>query len=569
MGQQAHPRLGTAEAGAGASGVWEPLWQAEDAQQVLEQLIARMRDTLSNGLVTCMWVDEEKRILTPGPGCEALPPAYRRVIMQLPFGRGACGLAVQERRLVVVEDTHADPLWAPFRRWTDVLGVRAVWSVPIGFSDRIYATYAMYMPHPGRPAGEQVRWIRALADHAGAALAAVQLRRRERQLAALNEALRDAQRMARIGTWEADVVGGISRWTAETAAIFGLPPVDSEVSHAFLFDRIHPADRESVRAALRALSEQGIPLDLEYRIIRLDGEQRLLHTVCRPRVAPDGRLYYRGTLQDITDRRRLETQARLAETLASIGRVATSLADEIFNPLTTVRGFLQMWRDGHPPSGDALQLLLDELDNIESSVGRILELTAPVSSEEEPVPVADWVSDALAAVEPLAKELGVRLVLDRCMPCLATQAGHSVHILGDRRRLHLALMHVLRNAVEASSPGAEVWVRCSPARLGPRAAWCVTVQDAGVGMPPQVLERVGETPMTTKPQRAGIGLAAARNILTQHGGSLNVVSAPQVGTTVTLTMPLMQSAVPSCHRVHEPQGGRLDLPEGQNIPSAE
>ena len=126
------------------------------------------------------------------------------------------------------------------------------------------------------------------------------------------ERLENAQRLARIGSWELDLQSGELTGSAEFHDLLGLPPEDTEkaIPHARVLERIPPDEREDLERALRLSLSEGADLHLDHRITRT-GEERILHTQARVMEADSGggrRL--EGTVQDVTDRRRTEEQIR-------------------------------------------------------------------------------------------------------------------------------------------------------------------------------------------------------------------------------------------------------------------
>ena len=128
----------------------------------------------------------------------------------------------------------------------------------------------------------------------------------------------------------------------------------------------------------------------------------------------------------------------------------------------------------------------------------------------------------LAAVQRRADAAGV--TLERRGEASATV---------DARRLSEALVHLVANAIEATpAPGR---VRVEVRETGDRVE--IAVRDTGVGIPPNVLARIGEPFFTTRAQGTGLGVVLARSILTQHGGSLGFESTPDCGTTALASLP--------------------------------
>ena len=136
-----------------------------------------------------------------------------------------------------------------------------------------------------------------------ASAAAAELRRSR-------ERLRNAQRLARMGSWHYDSATQELEVSEELYAIYGLPEGESVDLRAFI-ERIHPSDRPAVRAAVRACLEDGTPMHVDHRVVLGDGTERVLQTQAQLAVdAEGGPAGVEGTALDVTDRRRVEEQIR-------------------------------------------------------------------------------------------------------------------------------------------------------------------------------------------------------------------------------------------------------------------
>ena len=140
---------------------------------------------------------------------------------------------------------------------------------------------------------------RRLADALTSLLIVRRLRESERRL-------EEAQRLAHVGYWERDVETGASVWSDETYRVFGLVPQERNVPLAELFELVHPEDRPLFVAATTAL-RGGRPYELEYRVLRPNGDVRFVHAQGDLRADDSGRARRMfGTVQDVTDRKRAE-----------------------------------------------------------------------------------------------------------------------------------------------------------------------------------------------------------------------------------------------------------------------
>jgi diguanylate cyclase (GGDEF)-like protein/PAS domain S-box-containing protein len=127
------------------------------------------------------------------------------------------------------------------------------------------------------------------------------------------ENLAESQRIARLGSWEWDIVRGELRWSDELYRIFGLPPEGFSATYAAFFQVVHPDDRARVEQAVDAALTGAKPYDIEHRIVRPDGSERMLRERGEVKFGAGGRpARMLGTAQDITEQKRAELRLRQA-----------------------------------------------------------------------------------------------------------------------------------------------------------------------------------------------------------------------------------------------------------------
>ncbi|HEV2694976.1 MAG TPA: PAS domain S-box protein [Verrucomicrobiae bacterium] len=241
----------------------------------------------------------------------SLPSEYMAAIDGVTIGPdvGSCGTAAYLKEAVIVEDIATDPRWKNYRTTALPHGLRACWSTPIFDPQQcVVGTFAMYYRHNALPEPEHLRLIE-IATH----IAAIAICRDHSQ-AALRESeakLNEAQRIANIGYWERDLMADLFTWSEGTARIFGLQPQNCTLSGVQLQEMIHPADRQLRSKAMAEALDGGPRYDLEFRIIRPDGEIRFVHG--RYEIGYDAagqpvRMF--GTVQDITELKQAEDSLR-------------------------------------------------------------------------------------------------------------------------------------------------------------------------------------------------------------------------------------------------------------------
>ena len=189
---------------------------------------------------------------------------------------------------------------------------------------------------------------RRLADALTSLLIVRRLRESERRL-------EEAQRLAHVGYWERDVETGLAVWSDETYRIFGLAPHERGVPVADLYELVHPEDRPLFVAATQALRD-GQPYELEYRVLRPNGDVRFVHARGDLRADDSGRARRMfGTVQDITDRKRAEyLAAQVFE--SSPDRVAIIGRDYRFRQVNPV--FERFWK---VPAARALSMTVADI----------------------------------------------------------------------------------------------------------------------------------------------------------------------------------------------------------------
>ena len=250
--------------------------------------------------------------------------------------------------------------------------------------------------------------------------------------------------------------------------------------------------------------------------------------------------YLRTLMSDVASARsalkRSRQRAHNAEKLASVGKLAASVAHEIRNPLVAVKLWITTIQKKRPTDADLcrdLTVISDEVTRLDGIVRDFLEFSRPQALNLEPLQLGPLLDETLELVGPRFKE--GRITLTRNYQAALPPA------LVDWRQLKQTLINLLNNAAEAMPDGGEISVLASTdTDYGQHPMVVVRVQDTGPGMPEEVQRRLFEPFFTTKESGTGLGLCIAAGILSRHGGRLVLESSNGQGTTFAAWIPAAQ-----------------------------
>jgi two-component system, NtrC family, sensor histidine kinase HydH len=221
-------------------------------------------------------------------------------------------------------------------------------------------------------------------------------------------------------------------------------------------------------------------------------------------------------------------RAERAERMAALGRLAAGLAHEVRNPLGSIAGSIELLRTTPALSAEDRQLC----DIISSEASRLNDLVTDMMDLSRPrKPDFAWVDVAQVAREvvELASKSG-RAVSD---VIVAYEGPASVQVLADGAQLRQLIWNLVRNGVQASSPGKSVRVVLTGENGGPPV---LSVIDQGVGIDESARERLFDAFFTTRSHGSGVGLAVVKRIADEHGFAIEVMSGQGRGATFRVTL---------------------------------
>ncbi len=241
----------------------------------------------------------------------------------------------------------------------------------------------------------------------------------------------------------------------------------------------------------------------------------------------DGETMFTGILHDLTARVQLESRLREQAALTRLGEMAAVVAHEVRNPLTGIRGAVQIIGSRLPAGSrdaEVVKEIVSRVDALNALMTDLLLFARPPQprlAAVDPVAILATVI-SLARQDPGARD--VDIVID----------GAAPPVLADAELLKLILQNLLLNAVHAMQGRGRIRVT-----VGTQGEMCrMAVADSGPGIPPDVRTKLFTPFFTTKSRGTGLGLSTARRFLEAQGGSIEIECPPGGGTTVVVHLPL-------------------------------
>jgi PAS domain S-box-containing protein len=362
--------------------------------------------------------------------------------------------------------------------------------------------------------------------------------------------LKEAQNVASIGSWEFNVKAEALEWSDELFKIYGLS-TDRELRLEDAIDNIHPDDlKMAVETFGKAINER-LPYEMDYRIIRKDGEERYIHSIGKIKTSDNNDLLsVYGTEQDITERKRdekekekLKAQLHQAQKMESIGNLAGGIAHDFNNILSSIIGFTELALD-ETEKGTTIE---DSLQEVYTAGKRAKDLVRQIlafarQSDEQRAPIRP----SKIALEVLSF---IRSTIPATIEIRQNIESESL-INGNATQVHQVLMNLCTNAAHAMEDSGgilettirDIFVDNEKTAIGMRQGDYaeIKVSDTGVGIPSDIIDSIFEPYFTTKDpgEGTGMGLAMVQGVIESYGGKITVDSQIGKGTTFTIYLPI-------------------------------
>lgn len=293
---------------------------------------------------------------------------------------------------------------------------------------------------------------------------------------------------------------------------------------------VHPEDLVLVQSqySMQYENEQESTL-YSFRFRHKDGHYVWMETmISLIRDSPDGSVSGLFCVsRDISERKQAEELILRSEKLTMAGQLAAGIAHEIRNPLTSIKGFLQLMSSLMKDKQEYISIMKSELNRIEEITSELLLLAKPHEHSFREQEMNGLLKQVVTIMEPQAILNDVQIVSSFQDDCL--------YICCDENQLKQVFVNFIKNAIEAMPNGGDLEVKVE--RHSHDAI--VSIVDQGCGIPAEKLATIWQPFYTTKEKGTGLGLMVSYSIIENHKGRVHVTSQPGVGSTFSVRIPLL------------------------------
>ncbi|MCY8424482.1 sporulation two-component system sensor histidine kinase KinE [Bacillus vallismortis] len=300
-----------------------------------------------------------------------------------------------------------------------------------------------------------------------------------------------------------------------------------EIKKHSLLDIISSYDIENLASPARQINFD--EMDNEIPFLLSSSDNRKLEFSFKRNIIQNMNL---AIFKDVTERKELEERLRKSDTLHVVGELAAGIAHEIRNPMTALKGFIQLLK-GSVAGDYALyfNVITSELKRIESIITEFLILAKPQAIMYEEKHVTQIMRDTIDLLNAQANLSNVQMHLDLM--------DDIPPIYCEPNQLKQVFINILKNAIEVMPDGGNISVTI---RTLDQDHVLISLKDEGVGMSEDKVRRLGEPFYTTKERGTGLGLMVSYKIIEEHQGEIMVESEEGKGTVFHLTLPVRQNA---------------------------
>ena len=297
-----------------------------------------------------------------------------------------------------------------------------------------------------------------------------------------------------------------------------------ELLHQPLLQFITGRERNSLYKLMRHCERVGEAY-AELSLGSDDEKQKIVECSLKKEIIPGVNMMM---LRDVTEKKELEGQLRKSDTLNVVGELAAGIAHEIRNPMTALKGFIQLLQGSIKEDYSMyFNVITSELQRIESIITEFLVLAKPQAIQFRQNDVKKIMKDTIDLLGAQATMHNVQI---------AAEYGDNLPLIYcEPNQLKQVFINILKNAIEVMPKGGVISVKIE---MLDEEYIRISIKDQGCGIPEDKIRKLGEPFYTTKERGTGLGLMVSYKIIEEHRGKIEVESQVGLGTTFYITLPI-------------------------------
>ncbi|UVI30201.1 PAS domain-containing sensor histidine kinase [Paenibacillus spongiae] len=387
----------------------------------------------------------------------------------------------------------------------------------VSYEGEINGTYYLASLRPVRRDGKVVEVIASSVDIS-------ERKRAEDELKSTKDLLESLIGNSADGICVTDVDGNVIRVNRAFEEIYGWSEEELVGTHLPIFTG---DSNDELRMISDKLQSGENIVNLQTIRQRKDGECIHVCVTISPIKNAEGSVVaLAGMTRDISERKRNEEFFRKADKLNVVGQLAAGLAHEIRNPLTSLRGFIQLMRTGGTGKPEYYDILISELDRINNIVNEFLIIAKPHAASFRTNDIIHILSNVVTLLEAQAAMNNIQIYLET--------EDDLPQLECSELEIKQVFINLLKNAIEAMPGGGEIRIVAAVQHN----EFLIRIIDQGDGIPESQIPRLGEPFYTTKEKGTGLGLMMCYKIINDHQGRIAIESIVGKGTTFEIILPL-------------------------------
>ncbi|WP_175638794.1 PAS domain S-box protein [Metabacillus schmidteae] len=292
-----------------------------------------------------------------------------------------------------------------------------------------------------------------------------------------------------------------------------------------IYEFLHQDDHQTMRNSLKCILDGASDVQVTKQSwVISDGKIIYTEMVCIP-TTYYGDKAVQVILRDISYRKKTEELMLRSEKLSIAGQLAAGIAHEIRNPLTAIKGFLQIMQPDISNHSQYFHIIFSELNRIEMILSELLMLAKPQETKFRKTNLVTLLNDVAILLETQGNMNNVTFIQEHISSDLLINC--------DQNQLKQVFINLFKNAIDAMPKGGKVTVKTELLNQSVK----ITVIDEGEGIPPEFMRRIGEPFLTTKENGNGLGLMITYKIIENHSGHMYIESEVGKGSIFTIILP--------------------------------